>query len=82
MPIRSCYVSQPKSKLISNSEQLFNAMDLLPIIFGLILLPNPHSKNSANSQINQGTTDENTNSKACTIKILLDIGASASIDCT
>ena len=27
--IRSCLVSQPKNKLISNSEQLFNATDLV-----------------------------------------------------
>ena len=39
MSIRSCLVSQPKNKLISNSEQLFNATDLLPITFSVILPP-------------------------------------------
>ena len=37
--IRSCLVSQPKNKLISNSEQLLNATDLLPITFIVILSP-------------------------------------------
>ena len=31
MSIRSCFVSQPRNKLISNSEQLFNATELTPI---------------------------------------------------
>ena len=44
----------------------------------MILSPNPRSKNSINSRINQGTTDENKNSKVRTIKILLDSSASAS----
>ena len=53
LSIRSRLVSQQNSKLIANSEQLFNATDLLHISFGIILSPNPHSKNSTNSQINQ-----------------------------
>ena len=77
--IRSSFVSQPKNKFISNSEQLFNATDLLPIAFGVILPPNPHGKISTNSQNNLGTLDENKNFKACTFKILYDSGASASI---
>ena len=36
---------------------------------------------STNSQINPETSDENKNSKVCTIKILLDSYASASIVC-
>ena len=77
--IRPYLVSQPKNKLISNSEQLFNARDLSPISFGIILPPNSRGKNSTNSQNNPGTKDKNKNSKVCTIKILLDSGASASI---
>ena len=79
MSIRSCCVSQPKNKLISNSEQLFNAMDLSPITFGVISPLNPRGKNSANSQISSGTSDKNRNSKVHTIKIFLDSGASALI---
>ena len=70
MSIRSRLVSQPKNKLISNNEQLFNAADLLPITFGAILPPNPRGKTSKTSQINPGTLDENKNSKVHTIKIL------------
>jgi len=77
--IRSRLVSQPKNKLISNNEQLFNATDLSPITFGIISSPKPRGKNSTNSQINPGSSDENKNSKVRTIKILLDSGASASI---
>ena len=79
MSIRTCLVSQPKNKLISNNEQLFNAIDLSPLTFGVILPPNPRSKKSTNSQINPGTQGENKNSKVLTIKILVDSGASASI---
>ena len=56
-------------------------MDLSPITFGVILSPKLRGKNSTNSQINPGTTDENKNSKVRTIKILLDSGACASIVC-
>ena len=79
MSIRSLLVSQPKSKLFSNSEQLFNATDLSPITFGVILPPNSRDKTSTDFQINPGTLDENNNSKVCTIKILLDSGSSALI---
>ena len=44
MSIKSCLVSQTKNKLISNSEELFNATNLLPITFALILPPNLHAK--------------------------------------
>ena len=81
MSIRSCLVSQPKNKLISNSEQLFNAKDSLPITLSVILPPNLRGKISTNSQNNLGTLDENNNSKVCTIKILSDSSASASIVC-
>ena len=54
-------------------------MDLLPISLGPISPLNPCGKNSTNSEINQGTSDENWNSKVCTFKILLDSGASVSI---
>ena len=74
-----CLVSQPKNKLISNNEQLFITTDLLPIMFSIILPPNPCDKKSTNSQINLGTSDENKNSKVCTIEIFLDSCASASI---
>ena len=79
MSIRSRLVSQPKNKLYSNREQLFIAMDLSPITFGIILPSNPRGKKSTNFQNNPGTLNENSNSKACTIKILLDSYASASI---
>ena len=36
MSIISRLVSHPKNKLISNSEQLFNATDLSPITFGVV----------------------------------------------
>ena len=68
MSIRSRLVSQSKHKIISNSEQLFNAKDLSIITFKVILPPNPRGKNSKNSQNNSETTDENWNSKVCTIK--------------
>ena len=64
--------------MISNSEQLFNATDLLLITFGVILPPSPHVINSTKSQINPGP-DENKNSKVPTIKILLNSGAGVSI---
>ena len=51
MSIRSRLVSQPKYKLILKNEQLSNVMELLPTTFGVILPPNPRSKNSTNSQI-------------------------------
>ena len=79
MSIRSCLVSQPNNKFNSNSEQLFNATALTPIIFGVILPPNLRDKISTNSQNNPETLDEKKNSKVYTIKILLDNGASASI---
>ena len=75
--IRSHLVSQFNNKLISNNEQLFNATDLSIITFCIILSPNPPGKNSTNSQINSGTTDENIYSKLNTIKILLDSDANA-----
>ena len=52
MSITSCLVCQCNNKLISNSEQLFNATDLLPITFGVILPPKLRSKISTNSQTN------------------------------
>ena len=79
MSIRSRLVSQPRNKSISNSEQLCNAMDLAPIMFGVILPPNPRGKNSTNSQINLRTMDENNNTKIWNRKILLDSGASGLI---
>ena len=57
MSIRSRLVRQPKNKLISNNEQLFIAMDLLLLTFGVILPPNPRDKISTNSQINPVTLD-------------------------
>ena len=81
MSIRSWVVAYLIKKSISNSEQLFNATDLSPITFGVILPPNLHNKYSTNSQINQGTLDENWNSKVYTIKMLLDSGASTSMVC-
>ena len=76
MSIRSCLVSQPNTKLISNSEQLFNTKNLLPITFGVISPPNIHGKNSTSSPNNPVTLSENQNSKVCIIYILLDSGAS------
>ena len=55
MSIRSNLASQPNNNLVSNSEQLFNAMDLSPINFCISSLPNPREKNLTNSQINSGT---------------------------
>ena len=57
MSIRSRLINQPKSKLISNSEKLFNAMNLLPITFGVILPLNPRGKDLTNSQISLRTLD-------------------------
>ena len=37
MSIRYHLVSQPNKKLNSNSEQLFDAADFLPITFGIIM---------------------------------------------
>ena len=68
MLIRSYLIRPPKNNLISNSKQLFNAMDLLPITFGKSLPMNPLGKNSINSQHNPGTTDDYKNSKVCIIK--------------
>ena len=79
MSMKSCLVSQPKNKLISNNEQVFNATYLKLITLGVILLPSPRGKISTNPQINPTTLDENINSKLCTIKILLDSGASVLI---
>ena len=79
MSIRSRLVSQPNNKLNSNSEQLFDATDLLHITFSVILPPKLSGKISTNSQNNPKTLDENRNSKVHTIKILLDSGASVSI---
>ena len=67
MSIRSRLVSQPKIKLILNSEQLFNATDLPPITFGVILPPNLQGKISTNSQNNTVTLDEKQNSKVCVL---------------
>ena len=58
MSIRYRLVSQPKNKLISNSEELFNVTDLLSITFGVILPRNPRGKNSMNSQINPVSADD------------------------
>ena len=77
MSIRSRLVSQPNNKLISNNEQLFNTSDLSLITFGVILPPNPRWTNSSNSQINQGISDENKNSKVCIIKLLILLDSSA-----
>ena len=63
IPIRSRLVSQPKSKLISNSEQSINATHLSPITFGVILLLELSSKISTNSQINPVNSDKNKISK-------------------
>ena len=79
IPITSRLVSQPKNKLILNSEQLFYATDLSPITYSVMLSPNSRGKNSTNSQDKPGFLDEHRNSKVQTIKILLDSGASASI---
>ena len=81
MSIRSCLISQPNINLNSNSEQLFNTMDLSPITFGVISPLKLRRKISTNSQNNPGTPDENQNSKVSTLIILLDSGASASIIC-
>ena len=45
----------------------------------MILLPKLRGKISTNSQFFSVNSNENKNSKVCTIKILLDSGASASI---
>ena len=66
MSIRSHLVSQPKHKLISNNEHLFNVLDLSSTTYGVILSPNLRSKNPTNSQNNPGTSDEYMNSKVRT----------------
>ena len=55
MYIGSCLVSQPKNKLFPNSEQLFDATELLPIAFSVILPLNLHGKSSTNSENNSVT---------------------------
>ena len=80
MSITSRLISQPKNKLISNSKQLFNAMDLSPLTFSVIIPPKLRGKYLTNSQINPGTSDENKNSKERTIKKMLDSCASALIE--
>ena len=77
--IRPRLINKSENNLISNDEQLFYATDLLLITFSIILLANPRGKNSINSQINPGSTDDSQNSKVCTINILLDSGTSESI---
>ena len=77
MSIRSCLVSQPNYKFISDSEQSIKASDLSPITFGVILPLKLHGKLSTNSQINKVCSNENKNSKINTIKILLESCASA-----
>ena len=67
MSIRFRLVSQPTHKLISNSEQLLNAIDLCPITFGVILPANIRGKNSSKCKLNQRTLDENLISKVSTI---------------
>ena len=79
MCIRSRLVSQSNNKLNLSSEQLFNAMDLSPIIFSIILPTNPRCEISTNSQTNPVNLYVNRNSKVPTIKILLDSGTIASI---
>ena len=58
MSIRSRLVSQPNNKLNFNRDQLFNAMDLSPIILGVILPPKLRGQISTNFQNNPGTSDE------------------------
>ena len=77
---RSRLVNQPKNKLISNSEQLFNATHLSQTSFGIMLPLNLRRKNSISTQMNPGTMDEIRNSKIRTIEIVFDSGASASIE--
>ena len=79
MSFRSRLVSQPKNKLFSNNEQLLNATDLSPITFVVIIPPKLRGKISTISQNYSVNSDENKNSKVCTIKILLHSGAIASI---
>ena len=76
--IRSRLVSQPKTKSISNNEQIFNVMDLLPSTFLIIVTSDEFGENPINSQIQLGTMDEDRKSNVLTIKISLDSGASAS----
>ena len=59
MSIRSCLVSQPNKKSISDSEQSINVTDLSPITFGEILPPRLRGKISTNSQINLRISNEN-----------------------
>ena len=79
MSIRSRLVSIPKNKLFSNSERLFNATDISSITFSVILPPKLRGKYPTNTQNNPGSSYEVQNAKVCTIKILLDSSASASI---
>ena len=55
MSIRSRFVIQPNNKLNSNSKQLFNAIDLSPIPFDVIL---PSKLRDKNSTKNLRTLDE------------------------
>ena len=66
MTIRSCLVSQPDKKVISNSEQSINSTDLSPITFCVILSPKLRGKISSNFQMNPVKMDENKKSKVRT----------------
>ena len=57
--IRSRLISQAKNKLISNSEQLYNATYLSPINFSVILPVTQRGINLTNSQNNPVNSDEN-----------------------
>ena len=77
MSIRSCLVSQSNNnKSISNNIKLYNAMDLLPITFGIMLFPKICGEKLSKFQIKVGNLES---SKVLTFKILLDSGASAPI---
>ena len=68
MSIRSRLVIEPNKNLKLNSEQLFNATDLSPITFGVILPLKLRGKNSTNSQINPVKLDRNKNSTYILLK--------------
>ena len=77
MSIRFHLVSQSNNKLISNNEQLFNVMNLPPVICHIIYLQMYVVRTQQILKLIQ-ELQMRKKSKVCTVKILLDSGASAS----
>ena len=71
MSIRSRLARQSKNKLFSNNEQLYNAIDLSPINFGVILPLTPNGIKSINAKISRGTLDCGTKASILCINVFV-----------